>query len=245
VTEEDRAWCRETVSRLRSDGFFTPPSLRGTIVVPGNVGGMAWGGMAHDRINNLLIVPVNNIAAEVRLIPRGDVEREQKAGRLSGDFELATQRGTPYALVRRFLLGPQTLLPCTPPPWGTLAAVRVATGDIAWQVPLGQFPGTEKAPDAPNWGSVVLGGPIATAGGLVFAAGTFERSIYAFDSQTGRQLWKGALPTSARSTPMTYLGPDGRQYVVISAGGHGAQIGPPLGDYVVAFALPGTRLRAD
>jgi quinoprotein glucose dehydrogenase len=238
ATDADRAWCRDTMSKLRSDGFFTPPSLGGTLVVPGNVGGMAWGGMAYDRANDLLITPVNNLAAEVRLIPRNRVEAERKAGRLSGDFEYGRQQGTPYALVRRLLLGPKTLLPCTPPPWGTLAAVKAATGDIAWQVPLGQFPGTAKVPEGTQGGSIALGGPIATAGGLVFTAGTLEAAIYAFDVQTGKRLWKGTLPTSARATPMTYLGRDGRQYVVISAGGHGVQIGPPLGDYVVAFALP-------
>ena len=74
ATDEDRAWCRDTMRALRADGFFTPPSLQGTLVVPGNVGGMAWGGIAHDRVNDLLIMPVNNLAAEVRLIrarPRG------------------------------------------------------------------------------------------------------------------------------------------------------------------------------
>ena len=238
VTDEDRKWCRETISKLRSDGFFTPPSLQGTLVIPGNIGGMAWGGIAHDRVNDFLIMPVNNIAAEVRLVPRGSVDAERQAGRLGGDFEYAAQQGTPYALVRRLLLGPKTPLPCTPPPWGTLAAVKAATGEIAWQVPLGQFPGTEKVPDAAQWGSIALGGPIVTAGGLVFTAGTLEAAIYAYDVRTGKQLWKGTLPTSARSTPMTYLGRNGRQYLVISAGGHGVQMGPPLGDYVVAFALP-------
>jgi quinoprotein glucose dehydrogenase len=238
LTDEDRAWCRERIASLRSDGFFTPPSLRGTIVVPGNVGGMAWGGIAHDRVNDLLIMPVNNIAAEVRLIARDSVEGERSAGRLGGDFEYAPQRGTSYALVRRLLLGPKTPLPCTPPPWGTLAAVRAATGEVAWQVPLGQFPGLEPIPDSPRWGSIVLGGPIATAGGLVFAAGTVNGAIHAFDVRSGKQLWRGTLPTSPRSTPMTYLGSDGRQYVVVSAGGFGVQVGPPLGDYVVAFALP-------
>jgi len=238
ATEEDRAWCRERIAMLRSDGFFTPPSLKGTIIAPGNVGGMAWGGIAHDRVNNLLIMPVNNLAAEVRLIERDNVEGERKAGRLSGDFEYARQRNTPYALVRRLLLGPKTSLPCTPPPWGTLAAVEAPTGKIAWQVPLGQFPGTEKVPGADQWGSIALGGPIVTAGGLVFTAGTLEAALYAFDVKTGKRLWKGTLPTSARATPMTYRGRDGRQYLVISAGGHGAQIGPPLGDHVVAFALP-------
>ena len=240
ATDEDRAWCRDTISRLRADGFFTPPSLKGTLVVPGNIGGMAWGGIAHDRVNDLLIMPVNNLAAEVRLVPRDQVNAERQAGRLSGDFEYHPQPGTPYGMVRRFLLGPKTHLPCTPPPWGTLAAIKASTGEIAWQVPLGQFPGTEGVPGLEKSGSIALGGPIATAGGLVFTAGTLEPAIYAFDVRTGERLWKGALPTSARSTPMTYLGPDGRQYVVIAAGGHGTPIGPPIGDALVAFALPPT-----
>ncbi len=166
---------------MRSDGFFTPPSLGGTLIVPGNIGGMAWGGMAHDRVNDLVVMPVNNLAAEVHLVPRADVDAERKAGRLSGDFELAPQRGTPYAMVRRLLLGPKTLLPCTPPPWGTLTAIKASTGEIQWQVPLGRFPGTDSVPDAAEWGSIALGGPIVTAGGLVFTAGTLESAIYAFD----------------------------------------------------------------
>jgi quinoprotein glucose dehydrogenase len=236
VTEEDRAWCRATIGRLRSDGFFTPPSLRGTLVIPGNVGGIAWGGIAHDRVNDLLVMPVTNLAAEVRLIPRDRVEVERQAGRLSGDFEYHPQFGTPYAMVRRFLLGPTAHLPCTPPPWGTLAAAgddrRDCLAGAARPGRRHRMPNMEKA------GSIALGGPIVTAGGLVFTAGTLEGAIYAFDVRTGERLWKGPLPTSARSTPMTYLGPDGRQYVVIAAGGHGTPIGPPIGDYLVAFALP-------
>jgi quinoprotein glucose dehydrogenase len=238
VTDEDRAWCRETMAGLRADGLFTPPSLKGTLVVPGNVGGMAWGGIAHDRVNDLLIMPVNNLAAEVRLVARDNVESERKAGRLSGQFEFHPQHGTPYGVVRRFLLGPKTGVPCTPPPWGTLVAVKATTGEIAWRVPLGHLPWVEKMPEADRWGSIALGGPIVTAGGLAFTAGTLDGAIYAFDVATGQQLWRGALPTSARATPMTYRGRDGRQYVVISAGGHGVAEGLPTGDHVVAFALP-------
>jgi quinoprotein glucose dehydrogenase len=199
---------------------------------------MAWGGIAHDRAHGLLIMPVNNLAAEVRLVARENVDSERKAGRLSGQFELQPQLGTPYAVVRRFLLGPKTGVPCTPPPWGTLAAVKATTGEVAWQVPLGRIPWAEKFPEADRWGSIVLGGPIVTAGGLVFTAGTLDGGIYAFDVASGQQLWRGSLPTSARATPMTYRGGDGRQYVVVSAGGHGVPQGLPLGDYVVAFALP-------
>jgi quinoprotein glucose dehydrogenase len=241
ATDEDRAWCRGAIGALRSDGLFTPPSLQGSLVIPGNVGGVAWGGMAHDRVNDLLIMSVNNLAAEVRLVPRGSEASERSAGRLSGEFEFHPQRGTAYGVVRRFLLAPATRLPCTPPPWGTLVALKTSTGEIAWRVPLGRLPWAERFPDAGTWGSIALGGPIVTAGGLAFTAGTLDPSIYAFDVTTGRQLWKGSLPTSARATPMTYRGRDGRQFVVVSAGGHGVEGGAPLGDYVVAFALPAGR----
>ena len=236
LTDEDREWCRRTIGALRADGIFTPPSVKGTLVIPGNVGGVAWGGIAHDRVTGVLIMAVNNLAAEVRLVERQGEAAERKAGRLSGEFEYHPQRGTPYGVVRRFLLGPKTRLPCTPPPWGTLTAVRAATGEIAWQVPLGQFPGTDNIPGAEKWGSIALGGPIVTAGGLVFTAGTLDPAIYAFDAKSGARLWKGTLPTSARATPMTYQARNGRQYVVIAAGGHGIPGGPPLGDYLVAFA---------
>ncbi len=239
MTDEDRTWCRTVIGGLRSDGLFTPPSLKGSLVVPGNVGGVAWGGMAHDRGNGLLIMSVNNLAAEVRLVPRESEATERSSGRLSGEFEFHPQRGTPYGSVRRFLLAPGTRLPCTPPPWGTLVAVKAATGEIAWRVPLGRLPWAERFPDAARWGSIALGGPIVTAGSLVFTAGTLDSAIYAFDVSTGEQLWRGTLPTSARATPMTYRGADGRQFVVVSAGGHGIdEGGGPLGDFVVAFALP-------
>ena len=234
------AWCRERIATLRHEGIFTPPSLQGTLIMPGNIGGMAWGGAAFDAADRLLIIPANNLAAEVRLVPRADFDRQaREAGRdLSGDWEFAPQFGTPYGMARRFLRSPGGL-PCTPAPWGTLNAIDADTGALRWSIPAGQLPALGSAPaPPPEFGSIVLGGPIATAGGLVFMAGTLDSALRAYDARTGKELWKGVLPTSARSTPMTYLGPDGKQYVVISAGGHGIPGAGPLGDYVVAFALP-------
>jgi quinoprotein glucose dehydrogenase len=109
---------------------------------------------------------------------------------------------------------------------------------VKWEAPLGRLRGTEGIPQASEWGSIALGGPIVTGGGLIFMAGTLDPAIYAFDVERGIQLWKGELPTRARSTPMTYRAPNGKQYVVVCAGGHGVEGGSPLGDYVVAFALP-------
>src|SRR5207253_1935781 len=122
---------------------------------------------------------------------------------------------------------------CTPPPWGTLVAISVNTGEKKWEVPLGQF-----SPKLPaNWGSVSLGGPMVTAGAIVFIGSTLDAAIYGYDVQTGQQLWKGDLPTSAKATPMTFRGRDGKQYLVVSAGGYGIPDLSPLGDYVVAFTL--------
>ncbi len=238
-SEADRKWCRERIEGLRSEGIFTPPSLKGSLIIPGNVGGMAWGGAAYDPKSRLLIIPVNNLAAEVRLIRREDFDREEaESGRdLAGGWEFARQLGTPYGMARRFLRSPSGA-PCTPPPFGTLNAVDADTGELRWSVPVGQFPPIRGAAAGPAaWGSPALGGPIVTAGGLVFMAGTLDAAIRAFDLSTGKELWKGVLPTSARSTPMTFRGPDGKQYVVVAAGGHGIEGGPGLGDYLVAFTL--------
>ena len=234
-----RNWCREEMSKLRAEGVFTPPSLRGSLLIPGNIGGMAWGGAAYDREHHLLMIPTNNIAAEVRLIPRAAFAGEVKSGRsLNGDWEFAEQRGTPYGMARRLLRSPGGL-PCTPPPWGVLNAVDADTGELKWSVPTGRLPalGSTPVPEG-ALGSVSLGGPIVTGGGLVFMAGTLDPAIRAYDVSTGKELWKGDLPTSARSTPMTFLAPDGKQYVMISAGGHGIPGAAPLGDYLVAFTLP-------
>jgi quinoprotein glucose dehydrogenase len=237
-SESDRKWCREEIAKLRSEGVFTPPSLRGTLMTPGNIGGMAWSGAAYDPANRLLLIPINNLFAQVRLIPRADYDRERESpGRtLAGGWEFARQTGTPYGMARRMLLAPGGW-PCTPPPWGTLNAIDADTGAVKWTVPIGQMPQMGASPQPPaGHGAISLGGPIVTAGGLVFMAGTVDRAFRALDVATGKELWKADLPTSARSMPMTYRGPDGKQYVVITAGGHGLPIAP-VGDYVIAYTL--------
>jgi quinoprotein glucose dehydrogenase len=237
IDDSDRKWCRAELSKLRSEGIFTPPSVQGSFMTPGNVGGMAWGGAAFDEKHRLLIVPANNVPSEVRLVPRANFHEERTRNRkLGGDWEFAPQTGTPFGMARRLLLGPKRL-PCTAPPWGTLTAIDADTAEMRWQVPLGQLPWATKIPGSEKWGSLSLGGPLATAGGLVFVGGTLDAAFRAFDVTNGHEVWKAKLPASARSTPMTFLGPDGKQYVVIAAGGHGVP-GLPLTDALVAFRLP-------
>ena len=234
VDAEDREWCRAEISKLRAGSVFTPPSLQGTLMMPGNIGGQHWGGMTYDPLHDLIILPTNHLAAEVRLLKRDDFEsmRDSRNRKIDGDWEFAPQHGTPYGMMRRILVSPKRV-PCTPPPWGTLVAISASTGDKKWEVPLGQL--SPKLPE--SWGSLALGGPIATAGGLVFMGGTLVPMFYAFDVETGQEMWRSSLPASAKSVPMTFAGADGKQYVVVTAGGFGISDLSPIGDYVVAFSL--------
>jgi len=237
-TDADRAFCRDRLGGLRNAGIFTPPSLTGTLVVPSNVGGAHWGGLVFDPTRELAIVPINRLATAVRLIPREQVKgvREGDGSRLHAEY--TDMQGTPYVMRREIVLSPSGL-PCTPPPFGELVAVSLATGRMAWRVPLGALPARGAASQAPpaTWGSPNLGGPIATASGVVFIGAAIDHFLRAFDAGTGRELWKGPLPAGGKATPMTYRArPGGRQFVVIAAGGSGGPWGK--GDELVAFALP-------
>jgi quinoprotein glucose dehydrogenase len=226
VAVVDRLQCRRRIEHLRSEGLYTPPSLRGSAIYPFTGGGANWGGGAFDPASGLFVINMMNLVHVVRLIPRADMEAARQA---EPKAEIGRGIGTPYA-AERTLLTSSLGVPCNKPPWGTLAAVDLSAGTIRWQVPLGQK-ALGMLRGLPN-----LGGPIVTAGGLVFIAAALDDRLRAFDALTGREVWQAALPAGGQATPMTYI-IGGRQFVVIAAGGH-AKLGSTRGDAVVAFTLP-------
>jgi quinoprotein glucose dehydrogenase len=233
----DRGKCRDLIRSLRNEGIFTPPDVHGTLLTPGYIGGVNWGGLVFDEQRQRLIAAVNHLPMVVTLLSAAQLEAQLR----SQDYphsEFGRQAGAPYAMRREPLLSPFGL-PCTPPPWGTLVSVDLRRSRIVWQVPLGSTEGlTPWFVPTRDFGMPNMGGPIATAGDLVFVGAAMDSYLRAFDIETGRELWKYKLPAGGQATPMTFrAGPDQRQYVVINAGGHGP-LGTPRGDYVMAFALP-------
>jgi quinoprotein glucose dehydrogenase len=237
VTFWDRGKCRDLLSAHRNEGIFTPPDPHGTILSPGYIGGVNWGGIVFDEARQRVVAAVNHLPMLVTLVPQAELQEQMR----SGDYpnsEFGRQAGTPYAMRREPLLSPWGL-PCTAPPWGTLVSVDLRRNRIVWQVPLGSTEGVGPwfAPTR-DFGMPNMGGPIATAGDLVFVGAALDSYFRAFDIETGRELWKHRLPAGGQATPMTYrAGRNQRQFVVIAAGGHGV-LNTPRGDYVIAFARP-------
>jgi quinoprotein glucose dehydrogenase len=236
VTPENREQCRAWIARLRSDGIFTPSSFRGSVHFPGHIGGFSWSGVSVDERDGLLVAPVNRLAMVVTLFPRDSIHAMRRA---HPGAEINGQRGTPYGMMRQTLLGPDGI-PCTPPPWSELVAFDLTRGSVRWRVPLGYLRGMANVPGGRALGSISLGGTLVTSGRLVFVASSLDEHLRAFDLETGRELWSAPLPAAGHALPMTYVA-GGRQYVVIAAGGHD-RLGPDrLGDYLMAYALPGPR----
>lgn len=221
---------------MRNEGVFTPPSIEGTVVMPSNIGGAHWGGVAYDAVRHIAVVPVNRMASMVQLIPLDKLDTadiRQNQSRL--DDEYTRMHGTPYVMRRRILKAPSGLL-CSPPPWGALVAISLESGKLLWQSTLGD-PGLLKpefkSPMSASLGLPNLGGAIVTAGGLVFIGATMDHVLRAFDIESGKELWAGTLPGGARATPMTYS-VKGRQFVAVAVGGNEDW---GKGDYIVVFAL--------
>jgi len=220
--QTSNAACQELIRGKRNEGIFTPPSLEGTLVIPSNIGGAHWGGLTFDPEHQIAVVPVNRLAAVVQIIPATGADLDAlRSERSRIGYEDTRMRGTPYIMRRKILFVPPGVA-CTPDPTGALVAIDLKTGTRKWEAPL-----------PPQ-----LGGPISTAGGLVFIAATIDAQLRAFDIETGRELWRADLPGGGKATPMTYRGADGRQYVVIAAGGDGETWRPS--DAIVAFRRGGS-----
>ena len=233
ITPFDRGSCRKKLEALRHDGIYTPPTLQGSLMYPGNAGGSNWGSVAVDPKRKILIANVSDFPWSVTLLPGESYEQERRE---NPGVEISPQAGTPYAMRRETVLSPLGV-PCNPPPWGTLAAVDLDSGEIRWQVRLGTIRDIAPIPLPIKLGTPNLGGPLVTASGLVFIGAAMDDYLRAFDIETGEELWKGRLPAGGQATPMSYrVRPGGKQYIVIAAGGHGRG-GTRLGDFIVAFSL--------
>jgi quinoprotein glucose dehydrogenase len=232
-TPWDRGRCRRQLEALRNDGLFTPPSLQGSLTYPGTPGGANWGGAAWDPERRLLVLNQSRIAMSHRLVPR----EQAGAGEGSHYMGLSPQAGTPYAVAQDVPVSPLGV-PCSPPPWGTLLAVDFASREVRWEIPFGTTRDMTPLPFGFGFGLPSMGGPIVTASGLVFIGAALDDYLRAYDVETGEELWRERLPAGGQATPMTYkLRPDGRQFLVLAAGGHGT-LRTRQGDWVIAWALP-------
>jgi quinoprotein glucose dehydrogenase len=217
IGEANRKSVLEQLKTLRSGPAHNPPSLEGTVVIPGFHGGANWSGASFDPTSGLLYVNSNNVPNIITLVEASPNNRYAYGH--AGYIQFRDHEG----------------YPAIKPPWGVLTAINLNTGEFAWQVPLGEYPELT-ARGVPQTGTETFGGTIVTAGGLVFIGGSKDEKFHAFDKSTGKLLWETKLPAGGYANPSTYA-VDDRQYVIIAAGGAG-KLRTKAGDAFVAFALP-------
>ncbi|ALM85146.1 membrane-bound PQQ-dependent dehydrogenase, glucose/quinate/shikimate family [Bordetella sp. N] len=243
ATPFDQLLCRIHFKSKRYTGLFTPPGTDASLNLPGSLGGMNWGGLSIDPVNQLLFVNDMRVGLEVQLTPADPADAAVKS---DGNEAAAITRpvalaGTPYAINAKVRFMSPLEIPCQKPPFGTLTAVDLKTRKIAWQVPVGTVQDT--GPFGVKMGLPIpigmptIGGTLATQGGMVFIAATQDYYLRAYDSGTGHEVWKARLPVGSQGTPISYKSKQtGKQYILVSAGG--ARNSPDRGDYVIAYALP-------
>ena len=239
ATMFDQLYCRIAFHRMRYAGRFTPPSENGSLIYPGNFGVFNWGGIAVDPQRQVAFTAPAYLAFVSKLVRRHDEKSllVQSGGQPEGALPALNENfGAPYAAVLKPFTSPLGI-PCQAPPWGYVAGVDLASGKIAWMHRNGTVRDLAPVPLPFKMGVPSLGGPIVTAGGVAFLSGTLDNYLRAYDVTSGKQLWQSRLPAGGQATPMTYLGEDGRQYILVAAGGHGS-LGTKSGDYVLAYALP-------
>jgi len=248
----DQMICRIQFRRASYDGIYTPPTAdKRWIQYPGYNGGTDWGGIAIDPQRNLIIANYNDMPNYNRLVPRDEADRrgwfpvghaKARGGDMSGGHgSQDPQWGAPYAIeINPGWRLPLTKLLCKQPPYGRIRAIDISTGRTVWDRALGTArrngpwgipSGLPLTIGTPN-----NGGAVVTAGGVAFIAATTDNLFRAIDIRTGEVLWQDALPAGGQATPAVYE-VNGRQYVVIMAGGHHF-METPIGDALIAYRLP-------
>ncbi|WP_223146183.1 PQQ-binding-like beta-propeller repeat protein [Pusillimonas sp. ANT_WB101] len=223
--------CSRTYKKLRHDGLYTPPSVKGSLAYPSTAGGIEWGGGAVDPRSNVFVVNSSAVAQIYRLIPRKEYEQQTKNGTPDGYY---AQTGAPYGFYLHNFVN-RWGMPCWKPPYGTLSAYNLDTGKLLWRKPFGEV---QKwgfyMPE--SWGSVTIGAPLITKSGVIFIGGSMDARVRAIDLKSGDVLWKAQVDAPAVANPSTYVY-KGRQYVVFVAGGNSI-LKPQVSDQIAAFALP-------
>ena len=242
ATPFDQLICRVAFKSMRYDGLYTVPGTDKSLSFPGSLGGMNWGSLSTDPNNDLIFVNDMRLGLWVQMIPAntGAIARGSNGGEaINTGMGAVPLKGTPYAVNKNRFMSPLGI-PCQKPPFGTFSAINLKTQKLVWQVPLGTVQDTGpfgiKMHAQMPVGMPSLGGSLATQGGLVFIAGTQDYYLRAFDTATGKEVWKARLPVGSQGGPISYKSPKtGKQYILISAGG--ARQSPDRGDYVIAYAL--------
>ncbi|GAJ27589.1 PQQ-dependent membrane-bound glucose dehydrogenase [Acidomonas methanolica] len=250
----DQMICRIAFHQLRYEGTFTPPSTRGTLVFPGNLGIFEWGGLAVDPLRQIAVADTLSLPFVSRLVPRGPNNplwpSPGSAGGTGGESGIQHNYGIPYAVELTPFIDPVLAkvglnLPCRNPPWGYMVGIDLTTNKVVWKHRNGTMQNSLYGSSLPitlppvKIGVPALGGPLVTAGNVAFLTGSMDYYIRAYDVTTGRVLWQQSLPAGGQSTPMTYA-VNGKQYVVSYVGGHGS-FPTKLGDYLIAWSLPDTK----
>lgn len=230
----DQMLCRIQFRELRYEGQYTPPSVQGSLVYPGNVGVFNWGSVSVDPVRQLLFTSPNYMAFVSKMVPRAEVAEGSK--RESETSGVQPNTGAPYAVTMHPFMSPLGV-PCQAPAWGYVAGIDLLSNKVVWKHKNGTSRDSSPIPIGLPIGVPSMGGSIVTASGLGFLSGTLDQYLRAYDVNTGKELWKSRLPAGGQATPMTYTGKDGKQYVLVTAGGHGS-LGTRMGDYIIAYKLP-------
>ncbi|QAB00062.1 MULTISPECIES: glucose/quinate/shikimate family membrane-bound PQQ-dependent dehydrogenase [Agrobacterium tumefaciens complex] len=235
VSMFDQLACRIRFHQLNYKGRYTPPSLTGSIIYPGNFGTFNWGSVAVDPERQVMFGMPTYLAFTSQLVPRADIppKGQDEKGSEQG---LNRNDGAPYGVFMGPFLGPLKI-PCQAPPWGYVTGADLRTGDIAYKHKNGTVYDMTPLPLPFKVGVPGIGGPMITKGGVAFLGAAVDNYLRAYDLTTGKQLWEARLPAGGQATPMTYALEGGKQYVVMVAGGHGS-VGTKPGDYVIAYTLP-------